>query len=113
MISYRADLKGTTEVPPNDSKGTGAVDANYDTASKKLSWTVTYSVLSGPASAAHFHGPAAIGANASPLVPISGSLISPIKGDATLTQAQATDLQSGLSYFNIHTAANRGGELRG
>lgn len=36
MISYRADLKGTTEVPPNDSKGTGTVDANYDTASKKL-----------------------------------------------------------------------------
>jgi hypothetical protein len=59
MVSYKADLKASTEVPPNDSKGTGAVDASYDTTSKKLTWTITYSGLTGPASAAHFHGPAA------------------------------------------------------
>ena len=34
MVSYKADLKAATEVPPNDSKGTGAVDATYDTTSK-------------------------------------------------------------------------------
>ena len=87
MVSYKADLKGATEVPPNDSKGTGAVDATYDTTSKKLSWTVTYSGLTGPATAAHFHGPAAANANAPPVVPISGNLASPIKGDVTLTEA--------------------------
>jgi hypothetical protein len=46
-------------------------------------------------------------------VPISGSLASPIKGDATLTDAQATDLQGGRWYFNVHTAAHKDGELRG
>jgi hypothetical protein len=66
MNSYKADLKGSAEVPPTDSKGVGTVDATYDTASKKLSWTVTYSGLTGPATAAHFHGPAAATAAAGP-----------------------------------------------
>jgi hypothetical protein len=41
----------------------GLVVAAYDAASKKLSWKVTYSGLSGPATAAHFHGPAEAGKN--------------------------------------------------
>ena len=112
-VSYKADLKGSTEVPPTDTKGTGSVDATYDTASKKLSWTINYSGLSGPATAAHFHSPAEAGKNAPPTVPLSGKLDSPIKGDATLTDAQATDLKDGKMYFNVHTAANKGGEIRG
>lgn len=113
MISYKGDLKAATEVPPNDSKGTGAVDATYDTTSKKLTWTITHAGLTGPATAAHFHGPAAATANAPPVVPIAGNLASPIKGDATLTDAQATDLQGGRWYFNVHTAAHKDGEIRG
>ena len=112
-VAYKADLKGSAEVPANDSKGTGALDANYDTASKKFSWTITYSGLTGSATAAHFHGPAAAGANAPPVVPLTGALTSPIKGDATLTEAQLADLQAGRWYLNIHTDANKGGELRG
>ena len=112
-VSYVADLKGASEVPPTDSKGTGKVNAAYDTASKKLTWTITYSGLTGEAAAAHFHGPAAPGANAAPVVPITGKLASPIKGEATLTDAQAADLAAGKWYFNIHTAAHKGGEIRG
>ena len=112
-VSYKADLKASTQVPPNDSKATGSVDAAYDTASKKLTWTVTYSGLTGPATAAHFHGPAEAGKTAPILVPINGNLESPIKGDATLTDAQATELKDGKLYVNIHTAANRPGEIRG
>lgn len=111
--SYKADLKGATEVPSNDSKGVGAVEAGYDAATKKLTWTITYSGLAGPATAAHFHGPAAATANAPPVVPISGELKSPIKGEATLTDAQAGDLQGGRWYFNVHTAAHKDGEIRG
>ncbi len=113
MVSYKADLKGASEIPANTSKGVGAVEATYDTNSKKLAWTITYSGLSGAATAAHFHGPAAVTASAPPVLPLSGKLESPIKGDATLTDAQATDLQSGHWYLNIHTAANKDGELRG
>ena len=68
-FSYVADLKGASEVPPTDSKGTGKVDATSDAASKKRTWTITYSGLTGDAVAAHFHGPAAPGANAAPVVP--------------------------------------------
>jgi len=112
--SFVADLKGSTEVPPNDTKGTGAVTATYDTASKKFTYTATYMNLTGPAKAAHFHGPAAAGANAPPVVPVPPTALeSPIKGEATLTDAQAADLEAGKWYFNVHTAANGGGEIRG
>jgi hypothetical protein len=111
--NFTADLKASNEVPPNDSKATGSLTATYDTASKKLNYTATYSGLTGPATAAHFHGPAAAGANAPPVVPVPPTaLASPIKGDATLTDAQAADLQAGKWYFNVHTAAHPGGEIR-
>ncbi len=110
---YKAALSAASEVPPVDSKATGALTATYDTATRKLTYSVTYTGLSGPASAAHFHGPAAAGANAGVVVPVKGAVTSPIKGEATLTDAQAADLLAGKLYFNIHTAANKGGEIRG
>ncbi len=113
VISYKADLKASAEVPPIESAGTGSVAAVYDTASKKLTWTIPYAGLTGPAIAAHFHGPASTSAIAPPVVPITGNLTSPIKGEATLTDAQAADLGSGLWYFNIHTDAHKPGEIRG
>ena len=63
MMSFKADLKGASEVPPTTSEGTGNITATYDTASKKLSWKGTVSGLSGNATAAHFHGPAEPGKN--------------------------------------------------
>ncbi|HKV16905.1 MAG TPA: CHRD domain-containing protein [Reyranella sp.] len=113
MQHYAAELKASSEVPPNDSKGTGSLDATYDTASKKLTYTATYSGLTGPATAAHFHGPAMASANAGVVVPVKDVHNSPMKGEATLTDAQAADLQAGKWYFNIHTAAHPGGEIRG
>ncbi|HXZ84962.1 MAG TPA: CHRD domain-containing protein [Myxococcota bacterium] len=112
-ITYTTSLKGSDEVPPNDSKATGTVEAKYDTATMKLSYTVTYSGLSGPATAAHFHGPAKPGENAGPVITLSGKLDSPIKGEATLTKAQAQDLANGMWYLNVHTAAHASGEIRG
>jgi hypothetical protein len=109
----KATLDGKTEVPPNASAGTGTADIDYDAASKKLSWKVTYSGLSGPATAAHFHGPAEAGKNAGVAVPIANPNTSPVEGSATLTDAQAADLVAGKYYVNIHTAANPGGEIRG
>jgi hypothetical protein len=100
-------------VPPNDSPGTGTVEATFDTESKVFTWTINYEGLTGEATAAHFHGPAAVGENAGPVVPIEGALASPIAGEATLDDAQAADLQAGMWYFNIHTAEYPDGELRG
>ena len=112
-IQYKATLTGPAETPPTDSKGTGTVAATFDTDTKKLEWTVDYSGLTGPAVAAHFHGPAPVGKAAPVEVPLKAPLDSPMKGSATLTDAQAKDLMDGNMYFNIHTAANKPGEIRG
>ncbi|HYP58558.1 MAG TPA: CHRD domain-containing protein [Beijerinckia sp.] len=112
MIHFKAALDGGQEVPPVNTKGTGSLMATFDTATKKLDWTVDYSGLTGPATGAHFHGPAGMGKNADVLVPASGGK-NPISGSATLTNAQAKDLLDGKLYFNIHTSANKAGEIRG
>jgi len=95
------------------SSGKGAATASLDTASKTLTWDVDYSGLSGPVTAAHLHGPADPGANAPVVVPFNGSLATPIKGSATLTDAQIQQLEAGKWYVNIHTEANKPGEIRG
>ncbi len=112
MMTFKADLKGASEVPPNTTAGGGSVTATYDSDSKKLSWKGTYSGLTGPATAAHFHGPAPSGKNAGVMVPISPNGPS-FEGSATLSDAQAKALMDGDMYVNVHTAANKGGEIRG
>jgi hypothetical protein len=111
--TFKATLDGKSEVPANTSAGTGTADVNYDAATKKMTWKLTYSGLSGPATAAHFHGPAEAGKNAGVKVPIANPITSPVEGSATLTDEQAADLVAGKYYVNIHTVANPGGEIRG
>ena len=112
-LNMTAELSGAAEVPANDSPGTGTLEATYDTETMLFTWTVTYEGLTGDATAAHFHGPAEADANAGPVIPIEGDLASPIEGSATLTEEQATQLQDGLWYFNVHTAEYPDGEIRG
>jgi hypothetical protein len=114
IVKMKAVLKASNEVPPGTSKGTGSVDVTYDTASKTLTWKGSYSGLTGPATAAHFHaGPP--GKNGGVVVPIfaAANAKSPFAGSKALTDAQAAELMKGDWYVNIHTAANKGGELRG
>jgi hypothetical protein len=93
--------------------GTGEAMVSLDTMSKQLTYTVTFSKLSGPATAAHFHGPAAAGANAGVVLPLQAPIVSPVHGTATLTDAQIAELKAGMWYINVHTAANPAGEIRG
>ena len=113
-VHLKATLKASSEVPPKSSSGTGTLTATLETTTNELTYHVTFDGLTGPAAAAHFHGPAAPGANAGPQVAVKTTpIVSPIDGTATLTADQAKDLLAGKWYFNIHTAANPGGEIRG
>jgi hypothetical protein len=104
-------LSPASEVPPNASSGSGSAKVELDGMTVK--WNVSYTGMTGPVTAGHFHGPAAAGSNAGVVVPFSGPLASPIVGSATLTPAQVDQLKAGMWYINLHTAANPGGEIRG
>ena len=112
-IQLHAMLDGKHEVPPTESSGTGTLDATLDKQTRMLSYTLTYTGLSDPATAAHFHGPADAGANAGIAMMLPMPLTSPIKNTATLTDAQMADLLANKWYVNIHTATNPKGEIRG
>ncbi len=112
MMNFKANIDAKSEVPPANSKGSGSMTATYDTASKKLSWKGSYKDLSGPATAAHLHGPAEPGKNAGVMVPVSPAT-SPFEGSATLNDDQSKALMAGQLYINFHTAENKGGEIRG
>lgn len=114
--SIKVSLSGSQQVPAVETAGKGMADIKYDPATREVSWTITYSGLSGPVTMAHFHGPADKGANAGVQIWLSkqGSPAdSPIKGKTTLTPEQAKDFSAGKWYVNLHTQAHPGGEIRG
>jgi CHRD domain len=115
QIVYKANLQPSSEVPPTTSKGSGDVKATLDTSTKLLKYTVSYQGLTGPATVAHFHGPAPVGQNAGVQVPVTvpSAPQGNVAGEATLTDEQMNDLETGKWYFNVHTAQNKGGEIRG
>ena len=101
-------------MPPVETAATGTAELTYDPATRVLTWTLSYSGLSGPATMAHFHGPAAAGKNGPPVIWLSpkGSPVqAPVKGEATLAPEQA--VSDGEWYINVHTRDHQAGEIRG
>jgi hypothetical protein len=111
-VTFGATLTGAEESPPVATQGNGTLTATLNKDTSELTWKIAYSGLTGPATAAHFHGPAPAGTNAGVALGFA-SAASPIEGKATLTAAQVADLTAGKWYANVHTAANKGGEIRG
>lgn len=107
---------GSEETPPVPSAATGGFTGTYDTKTKRLTWTITYSGLSGPVTRMDFHGPAGVGKYGSIKVSITANQ-SPITGSAILTKPPAKaldkDLLDGNFYINLHTEAHKAGEIRG
>jgi hypothetical protein len=117
-MTFKVALVGAQETPPVTTAATGTADITYDPSTMVVTWNVTSSGLSGPATMAHFHGPAKPGAAGPPVIWLSekGStapIEGPIKGQATLTAEQAQQFLAGDWYVNVHTAANPKGEIRG
>jgi hypothetical protein len=114
---FTAELSGRDEVPPTNSRASrGTARLEYDKASHLASWTVSFSSPTSTVTGAHIHGPADPGSNAGIVLDVARNMypvVSPLKGSATLTDAQAADLMAGKWYVNIHTENNPNGEIRG
>ena len=113
LVALSTQLRGAQEVPAASTLGQGQLDAVLDRRTRLLRWKLNYASLTGPATAAHFHGPAQPGANAGVVVPLPAATQSPAEGSVTLTEAQVNELLAGRWYVNVHTAAFPGGEIRG
>jgi hypothetical protein len=113
--TFSVPLSGAQQVPPLQSAGTGTANITWDTATRGVSWSITYSGTSSPVTMAHFHlgakgknGPVEIW-----LTKRGSPVASPIEGNATLTPEQAKEFEAGDFYINVHTVAHPAGELRG
>jgi hypothetical protein len=96
--------------------GTGTITGTYNPNSKLLTYTISWTGLSGAPTAAHFHGPALPGANASPVVTLAlngAGATGTLSGSTTLDATQEADLLAGKWYYNLHTVARGPGEIRG
>ena len=113
-VRLSANLDGVSEVPPVESPATATATVWFDKETGAVSWDVYWSGLSGPLTAAHFHGPASKTNRADVQVDLGGNgFHSPFRGSATLNDEQAEQLLAGKWYINLHTAAHPDGEIRG
>ncbi len=115
-VSFKVPLSGGQEVPPVFPAGAAMADLTYDPETRVLTWTLTYTALSGPITVVQFHGPAQPSKIAPPAVAMvkqGGSIESPITGQTTLTPDQARQFADGEWYINVDTQDHPEGEVRG
>jgi len=105
-----ATLTGAQEVPPVTTKATGTAMITIS-GDRAVSGTITTTGVD--ATAAHIHE-APSGKNGGIIVPFvkSGDKWT-IPPGAKLTEAQHKSFQDGNLYVNVHSAANKDGEIRG
>lgn len=104
-------LSGDKEVPAvsTAAAGSGSITIAAD---HSVSGSVTTSGIVGVA--AHIHM-AAMGQNGPVIVPLqkTGDNVWSVPPGAKLTDAQYAAFQAGGLYVNVHSAAHKGGEIRG
>jgi hypothetical protein len=109
--SMKVTLAGSQEVPPvtTSASGTGSIMVGPD---GSVSGSVTTSGVD--ATMAHIHE-APMGQNGPVIVPFAKTAdnVWSVPAGAKLTDAQLQSLKSGNLYINVHSAANKGGEIRG
>ena len=134
-ITYTATLTGASEVPAKTTNGQGTFLGTLNLTTNVLTYTVNYQGLGSNVTLGHIHGPSDASNTANVIV----NFAAPENGSGTLAvgapQGQATGtvsltgtvntsrgisgdslrklLDAGLTYANIHTTVNGGGEIRG
>ncbi len=110
-------MSGALEPSPGNPNagGTGTLSLDGNT----LRFDLEYHGLSGVATAAHIHGPAAttnIAGILISLIPFNGGAFDTegtLSGTVVLTDAQKAMILAGQTYVNVHTPSHPGGEIRG
>jgi len=110
LKSFSFVLSGSNHVPPVATSATGTVTGTYDTSTKTLSFTLTYTGMTP--TAGHIHK-GAVGTTGPVALPFLGSLTSPYAYSIVLTASQEADLFATNYYVNLHSSAFPSGELRG
>jgi hypothetical protein len=104
-------LSGSQEVPPVNSSGAGSGTIQV-AADKSVSGSVVTTGVAG--TAAHIHQ-APAGQNGPVIIPLTktNETTWTVPAGARLTDAQYEAYRAGNLYVNVHSDANKGGEIRG
>ena len=116
--NFIALLNGGQEPnPPSTSTAFGVGFFTFDTKTNQLCYRISFSKLDGGVEvAAHIHGPATPGNNASVLITFAetgqakNNCVTP---DAVTLKTFKKALLKGMTYANIHSPNSPGGEIRG
>jgi hypothetical protein len=117
IISYDVAIDGAQA--GTGSPGTGAAFLALDDVAMTLSVDLAFADLLAPTTNAHIHCCAPPGVSAGVIIPFVpagfplGVTAGTFFNTFNLTSTQVSDIQSGLSYINIHTSMFPAGEIRG
>ncbi len=113
---YIAYMNGGQENPAvNTTTATGSGAVSINAAGTQAIVTMNWAGLSGNATAGHIHTGrsrtnGAVVCNLTPAAVPTGSVVDFL---CNFSPTQITSLRQGQFYFNVHTSANPGGEIRG
>lgn len=107
--TFKAMLTGSQENPAIVSTATGTATLVLSADRTQVTYTITHTATGGTAAHVHKGAGGENGPVVHPLTPFSASMT----GTLPVTAAEATDLEQGLWYVNVHTPANADGEIRG
>jgi CHRD domain len=103
----------TAQEVPKAKGATGANGAFTATLTgSTLKWKLSFSKLTGPATAAHIHL-GGMGKPGNVVVPLCTPCKSGMTGTAKISAALKKDFTKHLLYVNVHTTKNPAGEIRG
>jgi hypothetical protein len=113
MYHLSATLNAGQEIPKQVVKNQSAHGSFTATLSgTHLAWKLTFTKLTGPATAAHIHL-GGMGKAGNVVVPLCTPCKGSMKGTATISASLLKTIKKHGTYVNVHTAKNPNGEIRG
>jgi hypothetical protein len=111
-VSVAAKLTAKQEVPAPAGAATAKGKFTGKLVGRKLTWKLTFSGLTGKATAAHIHM-GAVGKAGNVVISLCTPCKSGVHGKKKLSAALKKALTHHKLYVNVHTAKNPNGEIRG